>query len=60
MEAAGGFSKGSTAYLNMEPGDCHGDQSAVSALVQIRQELQELWLESDILCSIFMGMLYAH
>lgn len=51
MEAAGGFSKGSTAYLNMEPGDCHGDQSAVSALVQagitrvvvgIRHPLQHL------------------
>lgn len=51
VEAAGGFSKGSTAYLNMEPGDCHGDQSAVSALVQagitrvvvgIRHPLQHL------------------
>ncbi|CAK7340144.1 unnamed protein product [Dovyalis caffra] len=34
VEAAGSFSKGATAYLNMEPGDCHGDHSAVSALVQ--------------------------
>ncbi|KAG6737666.1 hypothetical protein POTOM_059194 [Populus tomentosa] len=51
VEAAGSFSKGSTAYLNMEPGDCHGDQSAVSALVQagitrvvvgIRHPLQHL------------------
>ncbi|KAJ6422407.1 hypothetical protein OIU84_027378 [Salix udensis] len=51
VEAAGGFSKGSTAYLNMEPGDCHGDHSAVSALVQagikrvvvgIRHPLQHL------------------
>lgn len=35
VEAAGEFSRGSTAYLNMEPGDCHGDQTAVSALVQV-------------------------
>ncbi|XP_012085769.1 riboflavin biosynthesis protein PYRR, chloroplastic isoform X2 [Jatropha curcas] len=33
-EAAGGWSKGATAYLNMEPGDCHGDHTAVSALVE--------------------------
>ncbi|TKY65346.1 Riboflavin biosynthesis protein PYRR [Spatholobus suberectus] len=26
--------RGATAYLNMEPGDCHGDHSAVSALFQ--------------------------
>lgn len=25
--------KGSTAYLNLETGDCHGDESAVSALL---------------------------
>lgn len=35
VEAAGGCSKGATAYLNMEPGDCHGDHTAVSALVQV-------------------------
>ncbi|XP_065875773.1 riboflavin biosynthesis protein PYRR, chloroplastic [Euphorbia lathyris] len=34
VEAAGEFSKGATAYLNMESGDCHGDHAAVSALVQ--------------------------
>ncbi|ONI05204.1 hypothetical protein PRUPE_6G362000 [Prunus persica] len=33
-EAAGNFSRRGTAYLNMEPGDCHGDHAAVSALVQ--------------------------
>ncbi|KAJ8770259.1 hypothetical protein K2173_012701 [Erythroxylum novogranatense] len=27
-------SKGFIAYLNMEPGDCHGDHTVVSALVQ--------------------------
>uniref|UniRef100_A0A1J3D6B3 Riboflavin biosynthesis protein PYRR, chloroplastic n=2 Tax=Noccaea caerulescens TaxID=107243 RepID=A0A1J3D6B3_NOCCA len=51
VEAAGEFSRGSTAYLNMEPGDCHGDHTAVSALVQagigrvvvgIRHPLQHL------------------
>ncbi|KAL4320186.1 hypothetical protein GQ457_18G010370 [Hibiscus cannabinus] len=34
VEAAGERSRGATAYVNMEPGDCHGDHSAVSALVQ--------------------------
>ncbi|KAG7970346.1 hypothetical protein I3843_07G079400 [Carya illinoinensis] len=34
VEAAGPGSRFATAYLNMEPGDCHGDHSAVSALVQ--------------------------
>ncbi|KAJ8773060.1 hypothetical protein K2173_028237 [Erythroxylum novogranatense] len=34
VEVAGESSRGSTAYLNMEPGDCHGDHTAVSALVQ--------------------------
>ncbi|KAL5566723.1 hypothetical protein UlMin_029887 [Ulmus minor] len=51
VEAAGEFSRRSTAYLNLEPGDCHGDNSAVSALVQagiervvvgIRHPLQHL------------------
>ncbi|KAH0922343.1 hypothetical protein HID58_022361 [Brassica napus] len=51
VEAAGEFCRGSTAYLNMEPGDCHGDHTAVSALVQagvgrvvvgIRHPLQHL------------------
>ncbi|XP_027353545.1 riboflavin biosynthesis protein PYRR, chloroplastic isoform X2 [Abrus precatorius] len=34
VEAAGERCRGATAYLNMEPGDCHGDHSAVSALLQ--------------------------
>ncbi|KAI4350171.1 hypothetical protein L6164_010680 [Bauhinia variegata] len=34
VEAAGELCRGATAYLNMEPGDCHGDHTAVSALVQ--------------------------
>lgn len=35
VEAAGELCRGSTAYLNMEPGDCHGDHAAVSALLQV-------------------------
>lgn len=35
VEAAGERCRGATAYLNMEPGDCHGDHTAVSALVQV-------------------------
>lgn len=35
VEAAGEHCGGATAYLNMEPGDCHGDHTAVSALVQV-------------------------
>ncbi|KAF7817738.1 riboflavin biosynthesis protein PYRR, chloroplastic isoform X1 [Senna tora] len=34
VEAAGEHCSGATAYLNMEPGDCHCDHTAVSALVQ--------------------------
>lgn len=35
VEAAGERCRGATAYLNMEPGDCHWDHTAVSALVQV-------------------------
>ncbi|KAF4360218.1 hypothetical protein F8388_016750 [Cannabis sativa] len=51
VEAAGERCRTSTAYLNMEPGDCHGDHAAVSALVEagiarvvvgIRHPLQHL------------------
>ncbi|XP_052184304.1 riboflavin biosynthesis protein PYRR, chloroplastic [Diospyros lotus] len=51
VEAAGPLCNGATAYLNMEPGDCPGDRTAVSALVQagiarvvvgIRHPLQHL------------------
>lgn len=32
--AARDAARGSTAYLNLETGDCHGDEAAVAALVQ--------------------------
>lgn len=35
VEAAGEQCRGATAYLNMEPGDCHCDSSAVSALIKV-------------------------
>lgn len=44
-EEAGERARGATAYLNLEPGDCYGDSTAVSSLVQ---ELQELWWVLDI------------
>ncbi len=31
---ASGFAEGSTAYLNLETGDCHGDDVSVQALIQ--------------------------
>ncbi|KAJ8424468.1 hypothetical protein Cgig2_030676 [Carnegiea gigantea] len=34
VEAAGVCCQDATAYLNMEPGDCHGEHTAVSALVK--------------------------
>ncbi|GKV40170.1 hypothetical protein SLEP1_g47838 [Rubroshorea leprosula] len=34
VEAGGEHCRGASAYLNMEPGDCHSDDTAVSALVQ--------------------------
>ncbi|KAJ7976617.1 Riboflavin biosynthesis protein PYRR chloroplastic [Quillaja saponaria] len=36
VEAAGDLCRGATAYLNLEPGDCHDDPTAVSALVQAK------------------------
>ena len=34
VAAAQSHSSGSTAYLNLETGDCHGDSASLSALVQ--------------------------
>lgn len=34
VRLAGGAARGSTAYLNLETGDCHGEAAAVEALVQ--------------------------
>ncbi|XP_058102513.1 riboflavin biosynthesis protein PYRR, chloroplastic isoform X2 [Magnolia sinica] len=34
VEAAGELCKGATAFLNLEPGDCHGDHTALSALIK--------------------------
>nr|ATG70684.1 photosensitive 1 [Callitropsis nootkatensis] len=34
VEQAKELAKGSTAYVNLEPGDCHGDDSSVNALIQ--------------------------
>ncbi|CAI9274974.1 unnamed protein product [Lactuca saligna] len=51
VEAAGEYCRGATAYLNMEPGDCDGDNTALSAFIQagitrvvigIRHPLQHL------------------
>ncbi|KAL1813368.1 riboflavin biosynthesis protein PYRR, chloroplastic [Daucus carota subsp. sativus] len=51
VEAAGEYCKGATAYVNMEPGDCHGDSTAVSSFIKggitrvvvgIRHPLQHL------------------
>ncbi|KAK3028787.1 hypothetical protein RJ639_039053 [Escallonia herrerae] len=51
VEAAGELCRGATAYLNLEPGDCYGDHTPVSALVKagigrvvigIRHPLQHL------------------
>jgi len=35
VTSAGERCRGATAYLNMEPGDCDGDNTAVSALLQV-------------------------
>ncbi len=34
VAAARGAAAGATAYLNLECGDCHGDETAIAALVQ--------------------------
>lgn len=36
MEQAKGAAQGGVAYLNMEPGECHGDDSAIHALIEVR------------------------
>lgn len=35
VEAARELARGGVVYLNLEPGDCYGDHTAVSALVQV-------------------------
>ena len=35
VEMAGELARGATAYLNMEPGDCYGDNTPVSSLIQV-------------------------
>lgn len=35
VEIARELSRGATAYLNLEPGDCYGDLTPVSSLVQV-------------------------
>ena len=34
MQQAGPGLRGGTAYVNLETGDCHGDDASVAALVQ--------------------------
>jgi diaminohydroxyphosphoribosylaminopyrimidine deaminase / 5-amino-6-(5-phosphoribosylamino)uracil reductase len=34
-QEAGEHARGATAYLNLEPGDCYGDSTAVRSLVQV-------------------------
>ena len=34
MQQAGPGARGGTAYVNLETGDCHGDDASVAALVQ--------------------------
>ena len=34
-QEAGEHARGATAYLNLEPGDCYGDSTAVRTLVQV-------------------------
>lgn len=48
VEAAGGVAAGATAFLNLEPGDCHGDRTAVSALVKVRHS-SKVWFFSSYL-----------
>lgn len=51
VESGGEWCRGATAYVNMEPGDCHGDFTAVSSFIKagisrvvvgIRHPLQHL------------------
>ena len=34
LQQAGRSAQGATAYLNLETGDCHGDDTSVAALIQ--------------------------
>jgi len=39
VEMAGELARGATAYLNMEPGDCYGDITPVSSLIQVHSPI---------------------
>ncbi|CAJ1823163.1 unnamed protein product [Sphenostylis stenocarpa] len=65
VESAGERCRGATAYLNMEPGDCHGDHSAVSALLQVLLRLSSVCyltrmsvLQSDVDVDVFVAHEY--
>ncbi|MCO5606985.1 hypothetical protein L7F22_061176 [Adiantum nelumboides] len=42
--SAGELANGCTAYLNLEPGDCHGDDSAIFSLKQLDLQLGQFVL----------------
>jgi diaminohydroxyphosphoribosylaminopyrimidine deaminase/5-amino-6-(5-phosphoribosylamino)uracil reductase len=43
---AGEHARGATAYLNLEPGDCYGDSTAIASLVQVLDEIDSLRIPS--------------
>ncbi len=47
VERAGEYARGGTAYLNLEPGDWLGDNSAVSSLIQVSNLFSALGLQAS-------------
>ena len=52
-QAAREGARGATAYLNLEPGDCHGDDSAIFALKQV---CTRVWMDGWMDRWMYKGM----
>jgi hypothetical protein len=58
VEAAGESAQNATAYLNLEPGDCHGDDSAVRALTQVSGTQLIAQFHCSFFCFVFLVFNY--
>lgn len=52
VTSAGDRCRGATAYLNMEPGDCDGDNTAVSALLQVSCYSNFVFVADNVVCCV--------
>jgi diaminohydroxyphosphoribosylaminopyrimidine deaminase / 5-amino-6-(5-phosphoribosylamino)uracil reductase len=57
-QEAGQHARGATAYLNMEPGDCYGDSTAVASLVQVLHGIAEFSICFSYVPVIFLKAIH--